>query len=97
MFDSSDVVMKEWRPKIVSLDDFLGYAYIREVAAIGACVAIVEDVFDLCMSEATTEKGINPVLVEGVANKKVTMGLMVNVSLIIASEVGGEFLGVQIY
>ena len=81
--------MEEGGPKVASANDLLGSGHTGEVSIASTCMKIVEYAFGFHMSEATTNKGVNTLLLKSIANKKVTVGLMANALSIIASDMGG--------
>lgn len=63
MFDSSDAVVKESRPKVVNSNDFLGCGHFREMAPTSVSVTITKNLSFLIMGEAVMKGSVHSPLI----------------------------------
>ena len=63
MFNGSDVVVKECRPKVTKFDDLLGNIHSREMVATSTNMQILKNWLILLMGEALVKDSIHSILV----------------------------------
>lgn len=63
MFDGSDVVMKECRPKVTDSNYFLGSGHSKEMVTTSTNMEIIEDSLNFLMSDVVAKYGVHSPLV----------------------------------
>ena len=59
-FHGMNAIMKQCRPKITSLDDFLSSVHCQKMAPTCAAMAVIQDSIGLVNSQASTKYGVDP-------------------------------------
>lgn len=96
MFDLLNAIDKERRQKVSNTHDFLGSIHSREMTTTRVTVTCIKHLLKFNMSGTMTKDNVDTAMIKIVTNEEIARGLMLNMSLIIMSNMGDDFLGLKI-
>ena len=75
-------IFKNRRPEIANAQDLLSCSHPRKMTATCAKMAVIKNLFNLVMGEASSENGIYTTSIQGIIEDKIVLCVVTNATMI---------------